>query len=88
MWLGLHGYRASVMGAKVVSALLCWPFGDGSGGWVLMVRGHSAIRAYRDAGWMPLGHDIDVRFADVSDVRQSEIRRFQDWRQAWEDDGA
>jgi hypothetical protein len=90
MWpFGLHGYRRHVMGAKVVTSLLCWPTGNGEGGWTLVARGQTAINAFKRAGWIEISNSLDIRYADVSDVRQSEIRRFQDWRQAWEqDDGA
>jgi hypothetical protein len=89
MWpFGLFGYLPMSQ-PKIITALLCWPFGDGSGGWVLVAKGHGAIAAYKRAGWIEITNSLDIRYADVSEVRQSEIRRFEDWRQAWEqEDGA
>jgi hypothetical protein len=88
MWpFGLLGYH-HMSQPKIITALLCWPT-VGDGGWTLVVRGHTAITAFKKAGWVEITNSLDIRYADVSEVRQSEIRRFEDWRQAWEqEDGA
>ena len=80
MWpLGLRAYlETSVEVRKGVDALLCWPSDNGAG-WVLMVRGHTAIRAYKKAGWVEIVNSLDIRYADVSDVRLEDMRRFNEW---------
>jgi hypothetical protein len=45
------------------------------------------IHTFRGRGWFLLADAREIRFADLDVVRDLEIRRFEDWRQAW-DDGA
>jgi hypothetical protein len=49
-----------------------------------VVKGHEAIRAFRRAGWAVLIHSSDVYYADLDDVRQLDIVRFDDWKRSWE----
>lgn len=88
MWpFGLSGYRAlrfeAVPPSKVVTALLCWQSEDCRGA-TIMVRGHTAIRAFKHAGWVLLVDSLEIRYADVSEVHASEVQRFDDWRRAWQ----
>jgi hypothetical protein len=48
-----------------------------------VVTGHDMIKAFQRSGWSMLVHSDDVRWADLDDVRELDIQRFNTWQSAW-----
>jgi hypothetical protein len=48
-----------------------------------VVTGHEAIRAFKACGWQVLCHEQDIRWADLDDVRQLDMTRFDQWLDPW-----
>jgi hypothetical protein len=77
------GRKVNELPPRVVDALL---YRYTSSGVVAhtVVSGHAAIKAFRKAGWSVLIVSQDVYYADLDEVRELDIIRFQQWQKPWE----
>jgi hypothetical protein len=71
------------MQPRVVDALMFRYVPNGEAA-LIRVEGHDRIRLRASQGWQILVHEADIRYADLAEVRELDIRRFADWRSAWE----
>jgi hypothetical protein len=72
------------MGPRVVDALMFKRVGTSEDSALIRVEGYERIRARQAQGWQVLIHAADVRYADIAEVHELDVRRFASWRSAWE----